>query len=481
MLAPRDHAPAAAPGDFHLLLAEPGSNLATPEALVRRQAALLALGRRASAQPPANVLIQDALALAVDVLDADLGGMGELSPDRESLVLKVAATDKRGKLVHPVAHPITLEPTASMAGFALQAACPVVSADLSSEGRFRDVVLRRLGVAGAVCVPLCFGHALFGVLGVYTRTVRQFTPDDVHFVETIAHMLTSPIARAGLETELAQQQALTSALLDSVQSFVLTLDQEGNLLSMNRACEQVSGYRLAEVRGKPPWQVFVTPEEVDLVRRIVRTATSAMRPCEFEALLMTKGGARRPTVWAIRPFGVDQAKSQTLLMVGTDRTEQARIEERLLKAEQRAEQAIKALADLRGYIDRQGQAPGSSAAPGLSQPTASSSSGAAAPGKEQRTSPRRAFHYYQLIAPMFDQRIPRRPEFFPVECRDISAGGIAFLFDRRPDFETLVVILGRPPAENYFTARVVRVAEDRHDGKLKYVIGCQFTGRVALE
>jgi hypothetical protein len=99
---------------------------------------------------------------------------------------------------------------------------------------------------------------------------------------------------------------------------------------------------------------------------------------------------------------------------------------------------------------------------------------------DKRRSPRRAFRYRQLIAPMRDGCLPSRNHFVEVECRDISAGGIALVLSEPPDFEDLVVALGKPPDESHFTSKVVRVEELEERGGTRYLVGCRFTGRVYM-
>ena len=81
---------------------------------------------------------------------------------------------------------------------------------------------------------------------------------------------------------------------------------------------------------------------------------------------------------------------------------------------------------------------------------------------------------------MVDGAMPSPRDFFEVDCRDISASGIAFVLDRSPSFESLVVALGRPPSVKHFTTRVVRVAQMEQDGRTRYLVGCRFLGRVQV-
>ena len=65
-----------------------------------------------------------------------------------------------------------------------------------------------------------------------------------------------------------------------------------------------------------------------------------------------------------------------------------------------------------------------------------------------------------------------------MECWDISACGFSFFVDQLPKFETLLAALGRAPALSHFSARVMHVARVTQDDKTRYLVGCEFIGRV---
>jgi two-component system sensor histidine kinase PilS (NtrC family) len=75
---------------------------------------------------------------------------------------------------------------------------------------------------------------------------------------------------AETEVDLAQITALHESIVQSVASGMLTLDAAGRVTFLNRAGEQITGRRLAEVRGKPATWLPQLPaeasrDEVDFV------------------------------------------------------------------------------------------------------------------------------------------------------------------------------------------------------------------------
>ena len=411
----------------------PGGNPEKADPLVRRQAAVLAFGRRTNAQPSLSVLMQDAVALVAEILHADFSAIGEVVDDGAALLLK--ATAEQSGSPDPPTHKCPLEAADSMAAFALNSASPVVSADLTTEERFKDLFLRKLGARSAITVPLHVGGKAFGTLGVYATEKEAFVSEDVGFAETIAYLLSSSIARIKTENELKKQRTFSSTVLDIVDALVVAVDVAGNLLSINRACQQTTQFSVAEVRGKPFWNVFVVPKELELVRGIFRSAKTDNGSCEFESLLLTKDGTPRRICWSLKVMRDSHERPQSFVMTGIDRTEQVATEEELRKARTVAERATKALEEFRAKAgETERQARGSEPAGRLQtgednkmprpfQPLGD------AKGKETRTSQRRAYQYRQMIAPTVGGVIPAKDNFFPIECKDISAGGVSFLLD----------------------------------------------------
>jgi len=363
----------------------------------------------------------------------------------------------------------------SMATFALNEGSPILTSRLATEKRFTDLLLRKAGAASAMTAPLYLGDKPFGTLGVYTNHPRDFLDEDAGFLETIAHLLSSSIARMKAEEQLRRQNLLSTTVLDMVEAPVLMLDVDGNLLSMNRAGQRVTQFSMNEIQGKPFWNVFVVPGEMERIRGIFREVTRQTAPLRFEGTLLAKDGTQRHVVWTVQVIR-EGKEALSIVLTGLDKTEQTELETELREERALAKKATKAWQAGKGETDgeppREENAPAVESMPFQPQPATS--------GFELRSSPRRAYRYSQLIAPVYHGQIPTPKSFFPVECIDISAGGLSFYFEEKPPFEDLVVALGKPPALTYFAARVVRVAETEQDGKPSYLVGCRFSGRVHL-
>jgi PAS domain S-box-containing protein len=460
----------------------------------RQQEAVLAFGRRANARPPLRVLMQDAVALVTDVLGADLTGIGEIAPG-QTLVLSINRTDGKDLPVNPAVHRCPLASPDSMAAHTLRTASPTRSADLAKERRFADPLLRGLGVRSALCVPLHMNGRPYGTLGVYRTQRKEFTLDDACFAETIAHLLSSSIARIKLEEELQGEREVKSSVLELADRMVVSLDMDGRVIAMNRACQQVTKFSLDEARQRPFWDLFIDPEDRDLLEGIFRNARTSNVPNEFDGDLIAKDGTRRRVTWSLKVMCTGEV--QSLLLTGVERAGQTATDQEVPKAQSLADRTARALEELseklkevtvgvggagppRGCAASTSQDHAAKEPPPLPVQPLSETRGAGRSGIEKRGSVRRQYPYRQWIAPVVDGRIPSRREFFEVRCKDISGSGIAFFLNFLPEFEDLVVGLGRLPALNYFTARVMRVARVEQEGRTSYLVGCRFVARALV-
>lgn len=71
-----------------------------------------------------------------------------------------------------------------------------------------------------------------------------------------------------VNVELHGQGDFISVVLNTVDALVTVLDTEGRVLLFNKACENLTGYTFDEVKGKPFWDLFILPEEIEDVQAL---------------------------------------------------------------------------------------------------------------------------------------------------------------------------------------------------------------------
>ena len=98
----------------------------------------------------------------------------------------------------------------SQSGYTLMVRCPVIMEDSRTESRFQiSEETRESGARSGVTVAIESGTEPIGVLAAFSRELRKFTQDDVHFLQSVANVLTAAIDRQRAEEKVrrAIQQA----------------------------------------------------------------------------------------------------------------------------------------------------------------------------------------------------------------------------------------------------------------------------------
>jgi PAS domain-containing protein len=475
------------PAEVVLPSAAKAAAVRRPRDPLTRQKAVVALGRRALAPPDLLVLVQDAAALLAEMLDAECCGVAEPSADGQSLGLRVIFTAAESEEPRVLLNKSDSQGDRSLAGYVLEAAHPVIVADLGQEKRFTDHFLLGCQLRSAIAVPLKLPDCSFGSLAAYSRQPDYFGEEDLLFLETIAHLLVTTIARTRAEESRALDRRVSDEVLDTVEALVLMLDPQWQIVQVNAACRRTTGFSLEEVRGRPLWSVFAGPKEAETFRAAARkyseevtmrrrrgAADRGAPPPGFadvdhEGELLTKHAQQRRVAWSFGAVCDAQGKPQSLIATGIDITAQREAEETARLAEQAAAEARQPVPPANA---------GDDAEPDTLLPEGPAFSRLPTPSNaERRRRPRRSYPYYQQIGYIVQGRLPARDTFTEVQCSDIAAGGFSFLSPVPPQSDSLVVALGVPPKFTYLTAQVAHVTRTTQNGRRFFLVGCNYAGR----
>ncbi|MEW5921640.1 MAG: HD domain-containing phosphohydrolase [Bacillota bacterium] len=145
-----------------------------------------------------------------------------------------------------------------------------------------------------------------------------------------------------IEQALKEERDFISAINDTIGSLVVVLDLQGRIISINRACRQITGYTYAEVRDRFYWDVFLELEE----RELARTFFIALRPGDFpyemENTWVMKDGSKR-RIFCSNTAVLDEGGSINYhITTGVDVTEWKQVEENLRETNEKLSALIHA-------------------------------------------------------------------------------------------------------------------------------------------
>ena len=224
------------------------------QARVRQQAAVVQIGQCALGLDDLLALMDETCVIVAETLGIEYCKVLELLPDGNNLLLCAGFGWKEGL----VGQEKVSAGTQSQAGYSLLSNQAVIVDDLRTETRFiGPPLLREHGVVSGMSVIIPGRDRPFGVLGAHTVKRRAFSKDDIHFLESVANVLSEAIERKRAEQALREseeQLRLTlqfdQALMANMDEGLYAVDTQGLVTYINCAAERLFGWSSAELLGR---------------------------------------------------------------------------------------------------------------------------------------------------------------------------------------------------------------------------------------
>jgi signal transduction histidine kinase len=215
-----------------------------------QQAMVARLGLRALHAIAATPMLAEAVTAIRETMHADHCEIAELSTDEQTLTIR--AVDGWPPAMLEATMPVTRE---SVHGRAVITTMPVIVRDLRRDRRFvAPSLLHDQRVVSTVSVVLDCPRGQFGVLSVHTDAPREFSGDDVHFLQSAASLLAASIERLSTEAERETLLARTAAAQAAAERASTVKSQFLGIMSheLRTPLNAIGGYTellVEEIRG----------------------------------------------------------------------------------------------------------------------------------------------------------------------------------------------------------------------------------------
>jgi PAS domain S-box-containing protein len=178
------------------------------EAMVQRarqQAAVAQLGLFALEKPDVVDVIRRAIDTSRETLGTELVNVLELSSDGASLVLRASTSAEPGSIGRVVCE----VERGSQAGYTVLAAEPVqLDRSRFTLGPFLEGKGACSGITALIGAP-DRPHGAFGVLAAHSASERDFTMDDVNFLQAVANLIAAALERVRMEDQVLRAEQKT--------------------------------------------------------------------------------------------------------------------------------------------------------------------------------------------------------------------------------------------------------------------------------
>ncbi|HEX6107103.1 MAG TPA: ATP-binding protein [Gemmatimonadales bacterium] len=243
-------------------------------AKLRQQSAVAELGQSAIRADDLQELLDQAVRVIAETLDVEYAKVLECGPGGETLLLRAGWGWPPGV----VGHARVGAGEESQAGYTLRSKEPVAVFDLGTETRFRFApLLREYGVASGVSIVIGGRDHPYGVLGAHSTWRRQFTEDEILFLQAIANILAQAVERHRILDRQRESEERFRLLIDRSADLIGVIGLDGVFRFAGASVERVLGYRPEELVGRSALD-WVHPEdrEVALSRLALLAGTPGL-------------------------------------------------------------------------------------------------------------------------------------------------------------------------------------------------------------
>ena len=132
---------------------------------------------------------------------------------------------------------------------------------------------------------------------------------------------------------LAKERDFVAAVLQASGALVIITNPEGRVLRTNRACEQITGYSEAELKGRIFWEVFISPGLRAATRGRFEELLRSKRPLVLENQWIGKSGNSLLISFSNTVLIGDDGQVEYVVTTGIDITERYQAEQEVLQSE----------------------------------------------------------------------------------------------------------------------------------------------------
>ena len=149
---------------------------------------------------------------------------------------------------------------------------------------------------------------------------------------------------------LKTERDFAQAVMNTVGALVVVLDRAGRIVQFNRACQELTGYSFAEVKGRFVWDFLLLPQERDDVQEVFAGLKSVRKRNYFENHWLSKDGREILISWSNTAILDEQGELLFGIGTGIDITERRQAETAIRKLSSAVDQTANGII----IVDHQG-------------------------------------------------------------------------------------------------------------------------------
>ncbi|CAN5609662.1 hypothetical protein BH23PAT1_BH23PAT1_0200 [soil metagenome] len=311
---------------------------------IHQQAVLKDLGVKALSGTQLRSLMDEAVKQLKDVLKVDYTKVLELLPGDKELVLRAG----EGWHKNVVANKSTVDTGKnSQAGYTLLSNNPVIVKDLRTEKRFSGPALLsdHKVVSGMSCI-IQGDEKPYGVLGIHSTEKRDFSEDDISFLQSVANTIAMALQRMRAEEQLrdSKEQLALAQQAANIGTFDWRI-KTGEVM-WTPEVEALYGLAAGSFEGSfSSWIKAIHPEDQKLAKTQLKAAAAEEKELDIEFRAILPDNSTKWIATRGRVYDDDKGRPERLLGIQRNITKRKLAEEKLRESEQQFRLIVQSVVD----------------------------------------------------------------------------------------------------------------------------------------
>jgi PAS domain S-box-containing protein len=310
------------------------------------QTAIATLGNTALVTNDINILMNTTVKIVSETLKVEYCDLLELQSNHASFLLKAGI----GWLSNWIGLAQIGSSSQWMPGYTLNMMQPVITEDLLVETRFSSPpFLHNTGIVSGATVTIGGRENCFGVMGIYSKTLRKFTTEEINFLQTVANVLATAIERT------QSQRQLNYFFNLSLDMFCI-MGNDGSFKRVNSSFLTTLGYTEKEMINQNVLS-FVHPDDVEITKQELEKLESGFPSLNFENRWLTNDAQYRWLAWKSLPYeeGIIYAVARDITLAKQAESQLRSLNEELeTRVKDRTEELEQTTTQLRTFVQTVG-------------------------------------------------------------------------------------------------------------------------------
>lgn len=196
-------------------------------------------------------------------------------------------------------------------------------------------------IKAMLAIPVMVDNELYGIISIdKCDNDILWTETEIEFLHASAIDLSHAIKRAKIKEELRAERDFAQNLIETAQTIVLVLDNNGDIVQFNPYLEKLSGYLLEEVEGKNWFDTLLPAEDREKIRRLFSKSIADINTNGNVNPIVTKDGRLCQIEWYDKTIKNQHGNIIGVLSTGHDVTKRLETENQFRKAHEDLEKMV---------------------------------------------------------------------------------------------------------------------------------------------